>query len=109
MPAEPAPETALLSKRAAAKRLGVAPKRLDELVARGLLRYVLLPGRTRRRFTPADLNAAVEACTRCRDPEKRSRSNGPTRRTAISTSSSRVIAFTALRARMTKPSPKRSP
>jgi excisionase family DNA binding protein len=86
-----------MTMREAAARLGCSIKTLDGHIASGALRYVNIghgSKRERKRITPADLNAFIEAQTRkdvaCPSTEPRAR------RTGSSTFSGEVIAFTAL-------------
>ncbi|WP_225048903.1 helix-turn-helix domain-containing protein [Bradyrhizobium barranii] len=88
----------LRSPQSAAERLGVSVKTLNGYVRDGELRYINVGrGRKkqRRKFTDEDLDELIERRTR-RDVPCQSTST-KTAPSTISTSSTRVLAFTALR------------
>jgi excisionase family DNA binding protein len=87
-----------MTMREAAARLGCSIKTLDGHIASGALRYVNIghgSKRERKRITPADLNAFIEAQTRkdvaCPFTEPRAHLTGS------STFKSEVIAFSVQR------------
>ena len=87
-----------MTMREAAARLGCSIKTLDGHIASGALRYVNIghgSKRERKRITPADLNAFIEAQTRKDVPCPSSARSA--RRTGITTSNGEVIGFTARR------------
>jgi excisionase family DNA binding protein len=90
--------TPLRSPQSAAERLGVSVKTLNGYVADGELRYINVGRGTkkvRRRFTDEDLDDLIQRRAQ-RDMPCQSTGTKIARSTT-STSSSRVLAFTALR------------
>lgn len=88
----------LRSPQSAAERLGVSVKTLNGYVRDGELRYINVgrgSKKQRRKFTDEDLDDLIERRTR-RDVPCQSTST-KTARSIISTSSTKVFAFTALR------------
>ncbi|QBP23787.1 DNA-binding protein [Bradyrhizobium diazoefficiens] len=88
----------LRSPQSAAERLGVSVKTLNGYVRDGELRYINVgrgSKKQRRKFTDEDLDELIERRAR-RDVPCQSIST-KTARSTISTSSTKVFAFTALR------------
>ena len=99
--------SALRTPAEAAARLRVSRKTLTEHVRSGALRYVIIgcgSKRPRKMFTDADIEEFIERQTRrdvpCPSIAPRAR------RSTTTTSSGRVIAFTALRNARTDAKPK---
>jgi hypothetical protein len=94
----PRPPDGLHTASGAAAKLRCSIKTLNGHVAAGALKYVNIghgTKRPRKMFTDADLNAFIEAQTRKAMPCPSTSTS--VRRTINTTSSSEVIAFTALR------------
>ncbi|WP_147151693.1 helix-turn-helix domain-containing protein [Reyranella soli] len=100
--------TELRSPAEIAARLHCSPRTLAEHVRTGGLRYVIIghgTKRPRKMFTDADVEEFIERQTRrdvpCQSTSPRAR------RSTTTTSNSEVIAFTALRKRLSAEKPRR--
>ena len=98
----------LLTSTEAARKLGISIKTLDEHVAAGELRYIIIgqgKKRPRRRFADADVNEFITNQTRkespCPSDATRARRSGNT------ISRSNVVGFSALQKRRRDAKPKR--
>ena len=97
----------LLTYKAAAAELTISPRTLRRIVEQGAIRYVQVSPR-RIAFKPADLTEYLQRVTREREAATCRSTSQKARRTGTSTSSSKVVAFTALQAARRKRTPDNS-